>query len=183
MHGKQALVIVDTQVRYVDDENPLHNRDQFIANLQSLLGRARAAGTPVVYVQHFRKGEAPGRLGMAGIDILPAIAPQPGEAVIPKRASDSFFGSDLDAALRGLGAEVLVVAGLQSELCIDSTCRSAISHGYDVVLVSDGHSTWDSPGLSARQIIDHTNAVLPALAHPLRTIATSPAADVEFTAP
>ena len=86
MGGKQALVIVDTQVRYVDDENPIHNREQFIATLQSLIAGARSAGTPVVYIQHFRNGEAPGQSDLAGIDIHPSIAPRDGEPVIPKRA-------------------------------------------------------------------------------------------------
>jgi nicotinamidase-related amidase len=180
MHGKQALVIVDTQIRYVDDEYPLHNRDQFIANLQSLLGRARAAGTPVVYVQHFRKGEEPGQAGLAGIEIHPAIEPQVDEPVIPKRASDSFYQSELDVVLRQLGAETLVITGLQTEQCIDATCRSALSHGYDVVLVSDGHSTWDSAGLTARQIIDHHNATLPELAHPDCTAVVILSAEIAF---
>jgi nicotinamidase-related amidase len=180
MRGKQALVIVDTQVRYVDDENPIHNREQFFATLQSLIARARSAGTPVVYIQHFRKGEAPGQAGLAGIDIHPSIAPQDGEPVIPKRASDSFYQSELDAVLRGLGAETLVVTGLQTEQCIDATCRSALSHGYDVVLVADGHTTWNSAILTARQIIDHHNATLPELAHPDRRAVVLPSEEVVF---
>ena len=181
-HRKQALVIVDTQVRYVEDVNPLHKQDQFIANVQSLIGRARAAGAPVVFVQHFRDGEAPGQIGLEGIEVHPAIAPQDGEPVIPKRASDSFYQSDLGAVLRDLKVEVLVIAGLRAELCIDSTCRSALSHGFDVVLVSDAHSTWDSHGLTARQIIDHTNAVLPELAHPDQAIVAKSTDKVVFTA-
>jgi nicotinamidase-related amidase len=180
MQSKQALVIVDTQVRYVDDENPLHNRDQFIATLQSLLDRARLAGTPVVYIQHFRNGESPGQEGLAGIDIHPSIAPRDSEPVIPKRASDSFYQSDLDAALGDLGAETLIITGLQTEQCIDATCRSALSHGYDVVLVADAHTTWDSSTLKAQQIIAHHNATLPDLAHPDKRILVTPAEQFAF---
>jgi nicotinamidase-related amidase len=182
MQSKQALVIVDTQVRYVDDENPLHNRDQFIATLQSLLDRARLAGTPVVYIQHFRNGEFPEQEGLAGIDVHPSIAPRDSEPVIPKRASDSFYQSDLDATLRDLDVETLIVTGLQTEQCIDATSRSALSHGYDVVLVANGHTTWDSPILPAGQIIAHHNMSLPELAHPDRRIVVLTASEVAFTA-
>jgi nicotinamidase-related amidase len=180
MHGKHALVIIDTQVRYVGDENPIHNQDRFIATIQSLIERARAAGTPVVYVQHFRMSEEPGQAGLAGIEIHPAIAPRDGELVVPKRASDSFYQSELDAVLRQFGAETLIVTGLQTEQCIDATCRSALSHGYDVVLVADGHTTWDSPVLRAHQIIEHHNATLPELAHPERTAVVIPSAEIAF---
>jgi nicotinamidase-related amidase len=54
----------------------------------------------------------------------------------------------------------LVVAGIQTEYCVDTTCRRAYSLGYDVTLVQDGHSTWDTPDLCAPQIIAHHNRTL-----------------------
>jgi nicotinamidase-related amidase len=180
MPGKRALVVIDVQERYVNDRAPIHDQERFLATMRSLIDRARATGTPVVYVQHYRRGESPGQPGVEGIEIHPAIAPIDGEPVVPKGASDSFYASTLDAVLRGLGAQELVVIGLQTEQCIDATCRSALSHGYDVTLVADGHSTWDSPALTARQIIAHHNATLPELAHPDHAIAVLPASAIDF---
>jgi nicotinamidase-related amidase len=54
----------------------------------------------------------------------------------------------------------LVVVGLQTEYCVDTTCRRAYGLGYEVILVRDAHSTWDMGGMSASQIIDHHNNVL-----------------------
>jgi nicotinamidase-related amidase len=62
--------------------------------------------------------------------------------------------------LKSKNVRKLVVAGLQTEYCVDTTCRRAYSLGYEVVLVRDAHRTWDSGNLSASQIIDHYNKVL-----------------------
>ena len=66
----------------------------------------------------------------------------------------------LHKELHERGIKKLFVAGLQTEYCIDTTCRRASSLGYEVVLVEDAHGTWDSSLLKAEQIIDHHNQVL-----------------------
>src|SRR5215204_5242154 len=94
MNRRRALVVVDTQVRYVDDAKPLHDRERFIANIQSLIRDARATKAPVVYIQHLRKTDDPSEAGPSAFDVHPSIAPLEGEATIFKRASDSFYQSD-----------------------------------------------------------------------------------------
>ena len=70
---------------------------------------------------------------------------------------------------------------MQTELCVDTTCRRAISLGFDVTLVSDGHTTIDGD-LPAESIIGHHNAVLPRLAHPSHRVLVRPGSEVSFTA-
>jgi len=53
-----------------------------------------------------------------------------------------------------------VIAGMQTEMCVDSACRAAAALDYRVTLVSDGHTTWDTPGLTADRIIAHHNRLL-----------------------
>jgi nicotinamidase-related amidase len=90
----------------------------------------------------------------------PAIAPSQDGLVIHKRHPDSFQETELQHELKERGIEYLVIAGIQTEYCVDTTCRRAYSLGYDVILVQDGHSTWDSEPLDASQIIAHHNNVL-----------------------
>ncbi len=80
--------------------------------------------------------------------------------MIQKDSPDAFHGTDLQQELESNGIERLVVAGLQTEYCVDTTCRRAYSLGYEIVLVRDAHSTWDTERLLASQIIEHHNDVL-----------------------
>jgi nicotinamidase-related amidase len=79
---------------------------------------------------------------------------------IEKNFPDSFQDTTLESHLTQLGVNQLIVAGIQTEICVDATCRRAFSLGYDVILAKDGHSTADSSSLIADQIITHHNTVL-----------------------
>ena len=89
-----------------------------------------------------------------------AIAPQTDELVVQKTTPDSFFETNLNDELQRRGINQLVVCGIQTDYCVDTTVRRAFSLGYKITLVQNGHSTWPDSGLSADQIIAHHNAVL-----------------------
>lgn len=93
-------------------------------------------------------------------NVHPEIAPHTGDITIEKNHADAFYESNLEAVLRDLGIKRLVITGLQTAYCVDTTCRRAHSLGFDNILVSDGHSTLDSDILKAPQIIAHHNEVL-----------------------
>jgi len=78
----------------------------------------------------------------------------------PYRHPDAFQATNLQRELESKGIKRLIVTGVQTEYCVDTTCRRAYSLGYDVTLVKDAHSTWDTDHLSAPQIIAHHNHVL-----------------------
>ena len=82
------------------------------------------------------------------------------DVVVQKRHPDSFQGTTLRQELASRTIERLVITGIQTEYCVDTTCRRAYSLGYDVTLVKDAHSTWDSDHLTASQVIAHHNDVL-----------------------
>ena len=116
--------------------------------------------------------------------IHPAVAPQPGDVVLDKDSADSFLGTPLDGVLRERGVRRVVVAGFATDYCVDSTSRSALSHGYDLVLVADGHTTperpADSPLPGAAQVVVHHNAVFATIAYAGRAIRVVPSASVDF---
>jgi len=88
------------------------------------------------------------------------VAPVEGDVVVQKKTPDAFHETNLHHELESRGIKKLIIAGLQTEYCIDTTCRRAFILGYDAILVRDAHSTWDSPLLTAQQIIGHHNQVL-----------------------
>jgi nicotinamidase-related amidase len=99
-------------------------------------------------------------LGTPNWHIHPAIVPSVGEKVVDKYTPDSFQDTSLIADLGLQGVDQLIVMGAQTEVCVDTTCRRAFGLGFRVMLVSDGHSTWDNGTLTADQIIRHTNETL-----------------------
>jgi nicotinamidase-related amidase len=183
-----ALVIIDVQnaiLRELGGARSAEIQRAFeavVARIAALQARARAAGLPVILVQH--DGEPGHRLaaGSEGWLIRGELAPHPGEAVVHKKSCDSFFETDLAQQLAARGIEPgtgrLVIAGCMTEYCVDTTCRRAVSLGYDVTLAADAHMTADSGGLTFEQIIAHHNALLDGFDAGSRIVTVTPAADI-----
>lgn len=174
LSANAALLVIDTQVCMFDESNPVHKGDALLSTIQTLIEQAHAAGVPVVYVRH---DDGPGgspEHGTPGWDVHPAITPLPGDIMVDKQTPDSFHKTNLQQELEQKGISKLVLTGIQTDCCVDTTCRRAFSLGYDVTLVSDAHSTWDFKQLSAQQIIDHHNGILQSFAK------IRPSADIAF---
>jgi nicotinamidase-related amidase len=162
----EAIVVIDVQNAILgpaDTPRRIENRaalDEVVARIATLLARARSKGIPVLFVQH--DGPVGHRLqsGTPGWGIRPEIAPIAGEPVIRKKACDSFFETTLATELESRRIGTLIVAGCMTQFCVDTTVRRAVSLGFDVLLVSDGHMTADSGGLTFEQIVAHHNALL-----------------------
>lgn len=180
-----ALLVIDAQNALVE---VAHRGKELLENVGLLLERARSAGAPVIFVQHDGDDDyEPMKPGNPGWHIHEAVAPHSGEPVVQKKESDSFYGTALEEELRSRGVGRLAVTGMQSEYCVDATCRGALSRGYGVTLVGDAHTTVrdDVLGMmgrgvvSAAQIVAHHNDVLGSLSSPDR-VEVRPAAEVAF---
>ena len=156
-----ALLVIDVQAGVFTIEGfRVHEVAHFLSCVSGLVSSARSAGVPVVYVQHCGPAGSSLERGSAGWELHASIAPVKGELVIQKLESDAFLGTNLQKELEGLGVTDLIVCGMQSEFCVDTTCRRAHGLGYRVTLVEDGHTTGDTDTLSAQQIIAHHNDTL-----------------------
>lgn len=172
MSQKTALVIIDVQVGLIDPNNSHHT--QTLENIQTLLSRARDTGVPVIYVQHDGpKGDSLYK-GTDTWHIHPAIAPQQGEPIVNKRASDAFYDTTLKEILDSYGITDLIVAGAQTEYCVDTSVRRATTFGYSVVLASDAHLTEDNNLLNEAQIIGFYNYTLNGFSSDKAVIRTRP---------
>lgn len=172
--GKTVLLMIDIQQAMFGPDEICHQPERMLANASDLLARARAAGTRVHFVQHCESegGFAP---KSAGWQIHPKVAPRAAEPVIEKWAASSFYETDLDQRLKSAGIDSLVIAGLQSEFCIDTACRVAQTLGYKVTLAADAHSTFDTPIIPADKIIAHHNRLLSGIVE--RVV---PVAEIKF---
>src|SRR5437870_13523602 len=111
MSKKSALIVIDVQVDVV--KNAV-NLPEVLDNIHTLLGKAREAGTPVIYVQH---QDPYLQVGTPGREIHPAIAPQEGEPVVAKQASDSFHNTTFQQELDEFMIDHLIVVGAQTDYC------------------------------------------------------------------
>ncbi|NDZ81068.1 isochorismatase family protein [Streptomyces sp. SID10853] len=159
-----------------------HRAADTVSVIAGLRERALAEGVSVVLVQDQGEGLEPGTDGWRIVDELAATA---AESVVPKTSPDSFLGTGLDAILKAVGATEVVVTGFATEVCVDTTARQALSHGYDVVLVADGHTTSVRDGPEAYappdRSIAHHNEIFRNIRFPGRRVRVLPAAEVDFS--
>ncbi len=175
-----ALLVIDVQVGIID-HFPAYNKDQVLANINDLLAKARAAGVPVIYVQHDGGKGHPLEAGAAGWQIHQSVAPVDGEPVVRKRSCSSFYETPLREMLDKAGISHLIVTGCMTEYCVDTACRHATTLGFDVTLVGDGHTTIDNNLLKAAQIIARHNRALDGFGSGKNTITVKPASEIAFS--
>jgi nicotinamidase-related amidase len=172
-----VLLVVDVQNGVVAGA---HGRDAVVANVASLVDRARRERVPVVWVQHSDEGLA---RGSDGWQIVPDLAPGDAEPLVEKNYGDSFEDTTLESVLSDLGVGRLVVVGAQTDACVRSTLHGAFVRGYDAILVSDAHTTEDHSAWGApppEQVIAHTNLYWTYQTAPGRTAGTAKTKDVEL---
>src|SRR5471030_853278 len=172
-----ALLVVDVQNGVVEGA---HERDAVVANVGSLVEKARREHVPVVWVQHTDKQLA---RGSDDWQIVPELAPGDTEPLVEKNYGDSFEDTTLETVLSGLGVGRLVVVGAQTDACIRSTLHGAFVRGYDTMLVGDAHTTEDLTAWGAPppgQVIAHTNLYWADESAPGRTAGTVETKDVDF---
>ena len=174
-----ALLVIDVQNGVVAGN---HQRDAVVANIGSLVEKARQEHVPVIWVQHWDEGLD---RGSGDWQIVPELNPDGSEPLIEKHFGDSFEDTTLENVLAGLGVGRLVVVGAQTDACIRSTLHGAFTRGYDATLVSDAHTTEDQTEWGAPppgQVIAHTNLYWAEETARGRTAGTVETKDVDFGA-
>ncbi|MER5859030.1 cysteine hydrolase family protein [Streptomyces sp. NPDC059688] len=172
-----AVLVIDVQNGVVADA---HDRDGVIANINTLIDKARTAGVPVVWVQH-SSDEL--EHGSESWRFVPELTRRDAEPLVHKKYGDSFEDTDLEAVLAEHQVGRLLVSGAQTDACIRSTLHGAIVRGYDATLVSDAHTTEDLTKFGApapEQVIAHTNLYWQWQSAPGRQGGTVETSEVSF---
>lgn len=175
-----ALLVIDVQHALCSGDYAAFEIDRVIDNINAVAAKARAAGATVVFIQHEEDG--PLRFDTEGWQLAVGLAASPDDPRVRKTACDSFHQTGLQALLQQRGITRLVVCGLQTDFCVDTTVRRALALGYDVTLVADAHSTLANDVLSAAQIIAHHNATLSNLTSFGPRVEVTPARDLRIGA-
>ena len=164
---RTALLIIDLQLAILDglatpERQPAIDAtlDLVAARLGRLKLAAEVAGVPVILVQH--DGDPGHRLafGSPGWQLRTEVEPGPETLIVHKRSCDAFHETDLATRLADLAVGRLVIGGCMTQYCVDTTARSAVSRGFNVALLQDGHATADFGDLTADQVVAHHNRTL-----------------------
>ncbi|WP_433694878.1 cysteine hydrolase family protein [Paraburkholderia phenoliruptrix] len=158
---RRALLIVDMQVGLFNGPVTPHHGAQVLANINELIGKARRVGASIFAARHTGPQGSAVEPGSPLTQLLPDLAVDAmADTVFDKERPNCFLGTGLADSLRAASVDELVIVGMKTEYCIDTTCRAAADLGFQPVLVADAHTSMDTPVLSAQNIIDHHNRTL-----------------------
>lgn len=154
-----AILVMDVQQGLCEGPDAAHDCPGTLERINAVTQRARVAGVPVFFVQHessagYLEHGSPAWQLATGLQVLAA------DRRIRKTTPDAFLRTGLHEALQTLGVKDLVVCGMHTEFCVDTTVRKALALGYPVVLVSDAHTSAGNAAIGPQQVIAHHNATL-----------------------
>jgi nicotinamidase-related amidase/uncharacterized damage-inducible protein DinB len=154
---REALLVIDVQQGLCVGEHAPWEVQGLLARINALSAGARAAGCPVIWVQHQDALLVP---DSAAWQLPAALHTASSDLRIRKTTPDAFLRTPLWDLMQQLGVTRLVVCGMHTEFCVDTTVRRALALGCPVTLVADAHTSCGSKGGSAEQVIAHHNDTL-----------------------
>ena len=158
--NKSVLLIVDVQTGLI--EKSPYNKDVMLENIEKLISVARNNGIEIIYVRHCNDAGALG-IRTSGWEIYEGIKPPQTEKqtdmqsdkVFDKKYCSAFKETNLKEYLDEKGIRTIILSGMQTEYCIDTTCRVAFEYGYSVIIPKNGTTTFDNGIFKAHEILNH----------------------------
>jgi nicotinamidase-related amidase len=184
-HGQTALLVIDVQQEYFDEDGPafVDHAADIVPAVNRLIDTFHRHDLPVVFMRHARRadGSDVGRMGdFSGpdeedsfvegtprVELIPELHRRPDDVVVLKRRYSSFLGTDLEAILHTAGARAVVICGLMTSFCCETTARDAHGRDYEVLFVADAVEGPDLENPAGRpvphdEVLAHTLTALAA---------------------
>lgn len=153
-----VLLILDAQRQITSPA--LYQFDQFVASVCTLIRTARENGIEVIYVRHDDGPGTPLTRGTDGFEIYDAFAPQPTERLFDKSVNSAFRDTGLREYLQAKGETDVILAGLQTDYCMDATVKAGFEHGFCMIVPEGANSTFDNPYMTAEISVLYHNDFL-----------------------
>ncbi|WP_411380511.1 cysteine hydrolase family protein [Pseudomonas sp. MPB26] len=156
-----ALLIIDMQTGLYDGPEKPFERERVLHTINQLIQRTRRAGKPIYVACHTGPAGSPIEAGSPLWQPWHALDVDASrDHLFNKSRPSCFLGTGLEQHLKAAHVDELVIVGMKTQFCIDTTCRVAVELGFSVVLPQDAHTCMDTPALKAEAIIEHHNATL-----------------------
>lgn len=153
--NKLALLIVDFQEALLA-ENPF-NKENTVNNIKLLIKECRDNNVEVIYVRHDDGKGTELEFGSKGWQIYNKIAPKEGEKIIEKTYNSAFKNTELKEYLDKKSIDTIILVGMQTEYCIDTTCKVAFEHGFKLIIPEETNTTVDNEYMSGKDIYEYYN--------------------------
>jgi nicotinamidase-related amidase len=154
--NRYALLVIDMQKEYFKEGGFLRIPDgpKVSKNLQALMDVARSRSVDVIHIRHISKkpGDATFRAGSDAVEFIDGFVPKPEEAVVTKTRPGSFYLTELGDILLRRGIDRVIIGGLMSFMCCDTTAREAHARGYPVYFLKDATAAIDLGGIAAPDV-------------------------------
>ena len=176
---KSAILVIDVQQGLCKGHGVAFDCPGTIIRINAVTHKARQASAPVVFIQH---ESVPDGLayGTAAWQLAQGLETRPSDHFIRKTTPDAFLNTDLTSCLAQHAVTHLVICGMHTEFCVDTSVRKALALGFPVTLVADGHTSAGNRVLSPQQVIAHHNTTLAGISSFGPRVATIPSAAVSF---
>ena len=143
---KQALLVIDVQNDYFPNGRMELNKPQeALDKINELENHFLKANQPIIYIQHVKHGANATffEVGTHGVKLHSKLKRQADSIVIEKHFPNSFYRTSLESTLYALGVEQLVICGMMTHMCVDSTTRASKELQFEPILISDATATRD----------------------------------------
>lgn len=176
---KTAVIVIDMQQGLCEGPGAAHDCAGTVARINTVTRRARDARLPVIFVQH-EAGPGDLEYDTPAWQLAEGLETATFDFRLRKTTPDAFLRTGLERLLKSRDITQLVVCGMHTEFCVDTTCRRALALGYPVTLVADAHTSAGNAALSAELVIAHHNLTLANISSFGPRVSLAPAADVLF---
>jgi len=153
--GKIALLIIDFQNALVLAKP--FAVGEVISNIKKLIQTSREADVEVIYIQHNDEVGSELEPNSEGWKIYGEISPNLDEKVITKNYNSAFKETNLKKYLDDKGINQLIITGMQTEYCFDTTCKVAFEYGFKVIIPEKTNTTFDNGNMLAKDLYEHYN--------------------------
>ncbi len=154
-HTNEALLIIDMQVGCF--HTPRYDKEGVIERINKVSRSFRAQGIPVIFIQHNGIRENYLLPGTEDFNLVKELVTDSGDYFVEKQVNSAFYQTELKTLLDKLNIGTLYITGLATDFCVNATVHSALTKDYDIVVISDCHTTADKTGLQAQDIIQYHN--------------------------
>ena len=158
---REALLVIDMQEGFFADANePVYREKELIENVNQLLDSFRNKYRPVIFIRHTENDGEELKEGSEAWNVYHKLTQKHDDYFLDKKTPDSFYRTELASVLQENRIDTLYITGLQTDYCIDTTCRSAFAKNYNTILVKDAHSTCDNAFMKAEEIIRYHHKII-----------------------
>lgn len=157
MERKIALVLLIVDAQKAITNESLYRFETFVNNVRQLIETARKCGVEVIFIRHDDGLGEPLSKGNEGFEIYDGFKPSGGEKIFDKTVNSPFRDTGLLEYLRDKSENTLIIAGLQTDYCIDAAVKCGFEHGFRIIVPEYSNSTFDNEFMTAEQSYKYYN--------------------------